>query len=117
MRKLTAARDESDQVVRTVATHMTHGHETAKKYYQHLEGVQQRISSRKRAAPLEPQEITPRLKKRKMWLKEEELLKTHMDMDKTPNLEDCQAFLKQYGDDKLFVCQDKCRTIERQRDT
>ena len=40
-----------------------------------------------------------------------------MDMDKTPNLEDCQAFLKQYGDDKLFVCQDKCRTIERQRDT
>ena len=89
MRKLTAARDGSDQVVRTVATHMTHGHETAKKYYQHLEGVQQRISSRKRAAPLEPQEITPRLKKRKMWLKEEELLKTHMDMDKTPNLEDC----------------------------
>ena len=43
MRKLTAtevARDESDEAVRTVATHMTHGHDTAKKYYQHLEGVQ-----------------------------------------------------------------------------
>ena len=135
MRKLTAtevARDGSDQVVRTVATHMTHGPETAKKYYQHLEEVQQsvsafeEISSRTRAAPLEPQEITPRLKKRKMWLTEE-LLKTHMDMEKTPNLEDCQAFLKQYRDDKLFICrtgkelQDKCRTIkrqqERQRDT
>ena len=108
-------------MVRTVATHDTI---QQKKYYQPLEGVQQsvsafeEISSCKRAAPLEPQGITPRLKKRKMWLKEE----LHMDMDTTPNLEDCQAFLKQYGDNKLFISrtgkelQDKCRTIKRQED-
>ena len=81
MRKLTstqvAAEGATDATIRTVATHMTHGTDTTRKYYQHLEGVGQSEISRKRPAdPAENDEpgelIVPTLKKRKMWLKQEE---------------------------------------------
>ena len=132
MRKLTstqvAAEGATDATIRTVATHMTHGADTARKYYQHLEGVSQSVAafgeiSRKRSAdPAENDElIVPKLKKRKMWLKEEEQeIREKIDMGKTPTLEQCQAFLSANTDAKLFSertakeLQDKCRTIHRQ---
>ena len=72
-RKLTstyvAANGASDATIRTVATHMTHAANTARKYYQHVEGVTKSIqayddiSTRKRRVDEEePLPIMPRLK-------------------------------------------------------
>ena len=95
MRKLTATQvandGASDEIVRNVATHMTHSADTARKYYQHLEGVAQSVEayteiSRKRFAHEEQQEaiVVPKLKRRKMWLPEEEdVLNGHFDLWRT----------------------------------
>ena len=86
MRKFTAsevAQDGSEEMVRRVATHMTHGENTARKYYRHIQGVQEsvdvysEVTSRKRKSECmdgdrnEPV-VVKKPKRRKMWLKEEE---------------------------------------------
>ena len=128
MRKLTstyvAANGATDASIRTVATHMTHDPSTARKYYQHLEGVSKSVEAydditRKRSAPEEEVlSFQPKLKKRKLWLQEEEeALKASFDMTATPKIDDCVAFLQMNTDPELFKnrtpkeLQDKCRTI------
>ena len=130
MRKLTstyvAANGASDATIRTVATHMTHAPDTARKYYQHLEGITKSvqayddITTRTRGAEEEPLPIQPRPKRRRLWApEEEEALKTYFNMTKTPTIDECQEFLKEKTDGDLFAnrtakeTQDKCRTIIR----
>ena len=139
MRKMTAsdvAEQESEEVLRNVAAHMTHGEETARKYYRHMQGVAQSVSayeltaqhgSRKRKALEEDDEesdvVVPvhKHKKRKWLPEEDDAIRLHFDLEKeTPSLEQCALFLNLHKDDELFSgrtskeLQDKCRTIKRQ---
>ena len=92
MRKLTAtnvAAAGSEELVRKVAAHMTHGEDTAKKYYRHIQGVAESVNKYevtaggvgvKRKAPEEEKEnyYLPKMKKRIKWLpEEEEAIKKH----------------------------------------
>ena len=106
-----------------VAAHMTHGTDTARRYYQHMERKLQSIQAfdtivRKRSADEDEEEpvMQPKLKRRKFWLpEEEEVLRKEFSL---PTLEECQSFLeKDHGE--LFVgktakdVQYKCRTVRR----
>ena len=136
MRKFTAtevAVNESDEVVRKVAAHMTHGEHTAKKYYRLQQGISESVDTyseitskgkkRRREEEGEGAPIAPKLKKRIMWLPEEEdAIKEHFDFQlKTPTIDECTVFLnlQQQKTGHLFdgrspkELQDKCRTIKR----
>ena len=138
MRKLTCTNvsaEGSEELVRKVAAHMTHGENTARKYYRHTQGVEESVlayqataGTRKRKAEEESEEKEnqlpfPTLKKRVRWLpEEEEEIRKSIDLQKTPTLEVCGAFLalKAHDDGNLFQgrtpkeVQDKCRTIRKQ---
>ena len=46
MRKLTCTNvsaDGSEELARKVAAHMTHGEDTARKYYRHIQGVEESV--------------------------------------------------------------------------
>ena len=128
MRKLTstyvAANGATDASIKTVATHMTHDPSTARKYYQHVEGVSKSveayddITKRRRGAEEEILSFQPKPKKRRLWShEEEEALKVSLNMIVTPTIDECLEFLKANTDDDLFInrtpkeIQDKCRTI------
>ena len=89
MRKFTAtdvASEGSEELVQKVAAHMTHGEDTARKYYRHIQGVAESVnaysemtsvSSRKRKAEEDEKEegvpkFTPKLKQCIKWLPEED---------------------------------------------
>ena len=82
MRKLTstyvAANGATDASIRTVATHMTHDPSTARKYYQHVEGVSKSveayddITKKRRGADEEILSFQPKPKKRRLWSHEVE---------------------------------------------
>ena len=91
MRKFTATHVAKDgatpETIRTVATHMTHSEDTAKRYYQHLQGADESVEafsvmSRKRPPTEEDLPIVPRLKKaRRKWNgPEEDTLKEHFSL-------------------------------------
>ena len=115
--------------VRLVASHMAHAADTAKRFYQHLQGEKEsvtvfnKISSSKRQAEETEELVQPWQKEaRKKWLKEEaEVLITHFNLGvngTTPSADECQAFLG-LANAPLFIgrtkkeVQDKCRTILR----
>ena len=127
MRKLTAtgvAAEGTEDMVRKVAAHMTHGEDTARKYYRHLQGVAESVNAYTEVTAMErrkrtnettdkDEELVPKLK---FWSKEEKEIKKAFDISaKTPTLEDCGAFLKDCNQE-LFKgrtpkeLQDKCRT-------
>ena len=144
MRKLTStnvAADGSEDMVRKVAAHVTHGEDTARKYYRHMQGIKESVNAYKATAttstsgigqkrPAEEKEndisITmPKMKRRIKWLpEEEEELKKYFDIEEkpTPSCEECSTFLNIWRQehDVLFLgrspkeVQDKCRTIKRQ---
>ena len=141
MRKFTAtdvASEGSEELVRKVAAHMTHGEDTARKYYRHIQGVAESVnaysemtsvSSRKRKAEEDEKEegvpkFTPKLKQRIKWLPEEdkEVRDGFYLSTNTPSLGECATFLEKHRQEgaTLFQgrtskeVQDKCRTIRRQ---
>ena len=136
MRKLTCTNvsaDGSEELVRRVAAHMTHRENTARKYYRHVQGVEESVlayeataGTRKRKAEVSAETESPlslpTIKKRIRWLpEEEEEIKKTMDLSGTPSLEECGAFLalKAHDPGNLFQgrtpkeVQDKCRTIRK----
>ena len=145
MRKLTStnvAADGSEDLVWKVAAHMTHGEDTARKYYRHMQGIKESVNAyeatattstsgigqKRPASQVEEKEneiSMPKLKKRVKWLQEEEekLQKYFNIQDKsTPSCEECSTFLTLWRqeNDTLFVGRspkevlDKFRTIKRQ---
>ena len=139
MRKMTAtgvAEESTDEAtVRNVATHMSHSADTARRFYQHLQGEERSVTAYttingKRPAeeltqmvPTEEltQMVRPK-KQRQTWLEaENDILLEHFQLSSTsqaPKGQDCGAFLMQRdGTDGLFAgrtkkeVQDKCRTI------
>ena len=123
MRKLSAtgvAAEGTEDMVRKVAAHMTHGEDTTRKYYRHLQGVAESVNAYTEVTAVErrkrtnettdkDEELVPKLKKRKFWSKEEEKeIKKAFDISaKTPTLEDCGAFLKD--------CNQELFKVEHQR--
>ena len=116
MRKLTStkvAEERDDITVRVIASHITHTAETAKKYYQHIQGVGQSVAAYgaigwKRGAEDEEQNVhlEPKIKLgRKKWLKrEEEVLSQHFDLgikNKPPSTFECAKILKENTDETL----------------
>ena len=134
MRKFTAthvAKEGATETIRTVATHMTHSEDTARRYYQHLQGADESVEAfsvmSRKHPPTEEEDlpIVPRLKKaRQKWNgPEEDTLKEHFSLEpggKAPSLEQCSTFLGLLSDMDMFTTrtnkeiQDKCRTILRQ---
>ena len=113
---------------------MTHGEDTARKYYRRIQGVEESVlayqataGTRKRKPEVEdsaeienPLPLQPTLKKRLKWLpEEEEEIKVDMDLNGTPSIDECAAFLALKDRVNLFQgrtpkeLQDKCRTIRR----
>ena len=148
MRKLTAtnvAAEGTEDLVRKVAAHMTHGEDTAKKYYRHIQGVAESVNAyevtavgvglKRRAADEgdnkdddkddAKENYLPKLKKRVKWLPEEtEEIKNYFDWTKgTPSLEQCGSFLVAKRDENSHLfqgrgpkeIQDKCRTIKKKQ--
>ena len=89
---------------------MTHGEDTAKKYYRHVQGIAASVHAyevtagglgvKRKASDEEEEEkenyYQPKIKKRMKWMPEEdEKIKNNFDvMQKTPTLEQCAAFLE-----------------------
>ena len=135
MRKLTSthiAKQSTDEAtVRRVAAHVTHSTDTAKIYYQHMQGTSDSIKAfdtiTKRPAEAVPPKEKVHLKEKKpkrMWLEEEGgILKDTFSLTATsvpPGVHEAEAFLKTASYPDLFIDRtkkevvDKCRTIIRQ---
>ena len=90
MRKLTAtgvAAEGTEDMVRKVAAHMTHGEDTARKYYRHLQGVAESVNAYTEVTAMErrkrtnettdkDEELVPKL----FWSKEEKEIKKAFDI-------------------------------------
>ena len=130
MRKISAtnvAATSDDATVRRVAQHTTHDAETAKRYYQQMQGRKNSVEAYEalntiQVRPREDDAVEPNFpKKRKIWSSEEEdVLRVLFELETKetpPSLEECATFLLHYQKKNLFEgrtkkgVQDKCRTI------